>query len=335
MKYKFVNRYILFPVFFALKIRHFLFDKGILKSRKFDIPIISIGNISVGGTGKTPHTEFLVRDLMPKHRVAVLSRGYGRKSKGFRIVASDDEVSQVGDEPLQMKRKFESIIVAVCEKRVEGVEALLALPENERPTIILLDDAFQHRWITPSTNIVLIDSEKPLERDYLLPFGRLRDLPEQIRRADVVVVTKCPEGITEEYRYEWEKRFKAEQKLLFSTIIYKDPVNIFEGADRRYIYSKFAILISAIANPKPLACNLSTKYKILAKLQFRDHHNFTDGEISKINRWANQWPKAVIYTTEKDAQRLMKREELSETVKNRLFYIPIEVSLINNEDSVA
>ena len=336
MKYTFVNKYLLFPIYFTLKIRHFLFDKGILKTKNFDIPIISIGNITIGGTGKTPHTEFLIKELMPKHKIAVLSRGYGRKSKGFRIVNTGDDVSDVGDEPLQMKRKFENITVAVCEKRVEGVEALLALPQEELPTAILLDDAFQHRWICPSTNIVLVDSERPLEKEYLFPFGKLRDLPGQIKRADIIIVTKCPEEVSDEDKFEWEKRLKIspEQKLLFSTITYGEPKNIFEGADRRYIYSKFAILITAIANPKPLVYNLSNTYKILDKLQFRDHHSFTSHEISIINRWAKKWPKAVIYTTEKDAQRLLTKDKLSKNVRERLFYIPIEVSFINqNGDS--
>jgi tetraacyldisaccharide 4'-kinase len=327
---------LLFPLFFALKIRHILFDNGFFKSRKFEIPIISIGNISVGGTGKTPHTEFLIKELMPTHRVAVLSRGYGRKSKGFRIVEISDKVSEVGDEPLQMKKKFNNVTIAVCEKRVKGVEALLALPEEQRPTVILLDDAFQHRWITPSTNIVLIDYNRTLDQEYLFPVGILRDLPEQIRRADIVIVTKCPGEISLEDKFEWEKKLMlaSNQKLLFSTINYGEPRDIFEGADRRYIYSKFAILITAIANPKPLVYHLLNSYKILGRLQFRDHHNFTSSEISNINRWSKKWPKAVIYTTEKDAQRLLGKTKISDDVKERLFYIPIEVSILNQtEDS--
>jgi len=336
MTYTFVNKCLLFPLYYALKIRHFLFDKGILKSKKFDIPIISIGNISVGGTGKTPHTEFLIKEFMPKYKVAVLSRGYGRKTRGFRIVNINDKVSDVGDEPLQMKKKFENVIVAVCEKRVKGVEALLALPQEERPTIVLLDDAFQHRWITPTTNIVLVDSGRPLEEEYLFPVGKLRDLPEQIQRADIIIVTKCPEEISLEDKFKWEKKLRIgpKQKLLFSTIFYDEPNNIFDEGDRRYIYSKFAILITAIANPIPLIYHLLNNYKILGRLQFRDHHNFTSSDVSKINRWAKKWPKAVIYTTEKDAQRLMTKNKLSENVKQRIFYIPIDVSIINqNENS--
>ncbi len=335
MKYTFVNKLLLFPIYFTLRLRHYLFDKGIFKSRKFDVPIISIGNISVGGTGKTPHTEFLIRELLPKYKVAVLSRGYGRKTRGFRIVETENKVSEVGDEPLQMKKKFSDIIVAVCEKRVKGVEALLALPEEQRPTVILLDDGFQHRWISPSTNIVLIDYSLPLEKEYLFPVGRLRDLPEQIQRADIIIVTKCPDEISLEARFEWEKRLRlsSKQRLLFSSISYGEPESIFQGADRRYIYSRFAILITAIANPRPLIYHLLSDYKIIAKMAFRDHHNFTSSEVTRINKLARKWPKAVIYTTEKDAQRLMAKNKLSENVKSRIFYIPIKISIINKPES--
>lgn len=334
MIYNFVNKILLFPLYYTLKIRHFLFDKEILKSKKYDIPIISIGNISMGGTGKTPHTEFLMRELMPRHKVAVLSRGYGRKTRGFRIVNNTDKVLEVGDEPLQMKKKYESVIVAVCEKRTKGVEALLALPETERPTVILLDDAFQHRWITPTTNIVLIDYNGTKGKEFLFPVGNLRDLPEQIKRADIIIVTKCPKEISLEDRFNWEKSLRTGtwQKLLFSTISYGEPKEIFEGADKRYIYSKYAILITGIANPKPLIYNLLDSYKILGRLEFRDHHNFTRFEVTKINRWAKKWPKAVIYTTEKDAQRLLSKTKLTDNVKQRLFYIPIDASIVYQKD---
>lgn len=335
MRYTFVNKLLLFPLYFTLKFRHYLFDKGIFKSRKFDVPIISIGNISIGGTGKTPHTEFLIRELLPKYKVAVLSRGYGRKTRGFRLVDTGNKVTEVGDEPLQMKKKFPYIIVAVCEKRVKGVEALLALPEDQRPTVILLDDGFQHRWITPSINIVLVDFNLPLEKEYLFPVGKLRDLPEQIQRADIIIVTKCPDEISLEARFEWERRLRLSprQRMLFSNISYGEPESIFSGADRRYIYSRFAILITAIANPRPLIYHLLSDYKIIAKMEFRDHHNFTTSEVSRINKLAKKWPKAVIYTTEKDAQRLMAKNKLSENVKSRIFYIPIEVSLIDTPES--
>jgi tetraacyldisaccharide 4'-kinase len=337
MKQFFINNILLLPYLIVLKIRHYLYDNGILKSRKFDIPIISIGNISIGGTGKTPHTEYFIKELMPRYKVAVLSRGYGRKSRGFKIVNVDSTVKEVGDEPLQMKRKFVDVVVAVCEKRVKGVETLLALPEDQRPTVILLDDAFQHRRITPSLNILLTDYNHMLDKEIFFPFGKLRDLPEQKKRADIVIITKCPEEITPEDRFAREHRLKlsSDQKLAFSTIKYGEPKNVFEEADRRYIYSKYAILITAVANPVPMQYQLMSDYKIVAKMNFRDHHNFTKHEVYRMNRKLAKWPKAVVFTTEKDAQRIMENTKFSDPVRKRLFFIPIEVEFIDGNVSIS
>ncbi len=336
MKRFLINYVLLFPYFIVLKIRHYLYDSGFLKSKKFDLPVISIGNIEIGGTGKTPHTEYLIKKLMPTERVAVLSRGYGRKSKGFHFVRIDSTVKEVGDEPLQMKRKFVDVIVAVCEKRVKGVEIMLSLPQESRPTVILLDDAFQHRKITPSTNILLVDYNHMLEKQILFPFGRLRDLPEQKKRADIVVVTKCPAEISPEERFVREQHLKLSnnQKLAFSTINYGEPKALFEGADRRYVYSKYAILITAVANPKPFQYQLLSDYKIVERLNFRDHHNFTKREVKKINKKAAKWPKAVLFTTEKDAQRMMENNNFSASVRERIFYIPIEVEFVSENLNV-
>ncbi|HBZ35389.1 MAG TPA: tetraacyldisaccharide 4'-kinase [Rikenellaceae bacterium] len=336
MKRFLINYVLLFPYFIVLKIRHYLYDSGFLKSKKFDLPVISIGNIEIGGTGKTPHTEYLIKKLMPTERVAVLSRGYGRKSKGFHFVRIDSTVKEVGDEPLQMKRKFVDVIVAVCEKRVKGVEIMLSLPPESRPTVIILDDAFQHRKISPSTNILLVDYNHMLEEQILFPFGRLRDLPEQKKRADIVIVTKCPAEISPEERFVREQHLKLSnnQKLAFSTINYGEPKALFEGADRRYIYSKYAILITAVANPKPLQYQLVSDYKLVERLNFRDHHNFTKRDVEKINKKAAKWPKAVLFTTEKDAQRMMENNNFSALVRERIFYIPIEVEFVSENLNV-
>ena len=183
----------------VISVRHLLFDCGLLKSEEFKTPIICVGNITVGGTGKTPHTEMLIRMLESRYRIAVLSRGYKRKTKGFRIAAPGDTYAQIGDEPLQIKQKFPNITVAVCEDRCTGIDNLLALPEPSagkespfRPQVIILDDAFQHRRVKPSHSIVLVNWHRPIFNDNLLPLGQLRDLPEQIRRAQTVIVTKSP-----------------------------------------------------------------------------------------------------------------------------------------------
>lgn len=337
MRYDIVNKFLLFPYYFALKVRHYLYDHSLIKTKRYSIPIISIGNITVGGTGKTPHTEFLIRELVSKEKIAVLSRGYRRKSRGFRMVSVDDEASICGDEPLQIKRKFPLVLVAVDEKRSRGIEKLMSLPEEERPTVILLDDAFQHRAVTPSTNIVLVDFNNPIDTDYLIPAGRLRDLPDQLRRADIVVITKCPPELDPGERYLWERRLKLSpnQKIVFTSIKYSDPVAIFEEADNRYIYSKFLILLTSVANPKPLRYHLINSYKIESSLDFEDHHNFTKRDVKKINRWAKNNPKSLIVTTEKDAQRLRSLKALSPDVRVRLFYLPIEVTIVNENAEIS
>ncbi|MBP9019529.1 MAG: tetraacyldisaccharide 4'-kinase, partial [Bacteroidales bacterium] len=222
------------------------------------------------------------------------------------------------------------------EKRVKGVEIMLSLPPELRPTLIILDDAFQHRKITPSTNILLVDYNHMLEEQILFPLGRLRDLPEQKKRADIVIVTKCPAEISPEERFVREQHLKLSnnQKLAFSTINYGEPKALFEGADRRYIYSKYAILITAVANPKPLQYQLVSDYKLVERLNFRDHHNFTKRDVEKINKKAAKWPKAVLFTTEKDAQRMMENNNFSALVRERIFYIPIEVEFVSENLNV-
>lgn len=333
MRSFFLNRVLLAPYLLTLKLRHFLYDRAIFASYSFDIPVIAVGNISAGGTGKTPHTEYLVRELMESERVAVLSRGYGRKSKGFRFVEVDDRGSIAGDEPLQIKRKFPQITVAVDGDRVRGINKLLSLPQEERPTIILLDDGFQHRRVTPKSNILLIEYSNPPFMDNLLPFGTLRDLPSQMERAEIVVITKAPPGVSREERFLWRDKLalKESQKLLFTTIKYGEAEAIFEEGDRRYLYSPFAILLTAIANPLQLEHKLSSKYKLVSKLTFRDHKNFTKRDIKRLTRRAKLNMKAAIITTEKDAQRL-REQQLSPLLKSRLFYFPIEVEELGEEE---
>ena len=329
----FINKVLLLPYYLILKFRHYLYDTGFFKSYKFDIPIIIVGNISAGGTGKTPHTEFIVRHFLSKGRVAVLSRGYGRKSKGFRYVTMDDTALMSGDEPLQIKHKFPEAIVAVDANRVRGIKTLMALPIEERPLVIVMDDAFQHRRVIPSLNIVLIDYSRPMGSDNLLPIGSLRDLPEQIVRANIVIVTKCPLEISQEEQFDWENSLKlnSNQKLFFSAMKYSDAEAIFPEGDKRYIYSNFAQIVTAIANPKSLEYELLSRYKIIKKLRYRDHKNFSKRDASLLNRMALKSPKAVIFTTEKDAQRIVSLKTLSNQLKLRLFYLPIEVTILNDK----
>lgn len=333
MKTGTTDKILLFPYYLALKIRHFLYDNSILKSKEYPIPMICVGNITAGGTGKTPYVEYLVKIYSQKERVAVLSRGYGRKTRGWREVSVTDTPFQSGDEPLQIKRKYPDVIVCVDGNRRRGIEHLLTLSEERRPTLIILDDAFQHRRVKPSRNIVLIDSSRPLDEDHLIPLGRLRDLPEQIKRADEVVITKCPPEMDVADMFLWEQRLNLPYgiKISFTTLKYAEALPVFPEADKRYIYSKYAILLTGIANPNHLRYHLLSCYKINSVLEFRDHHNFSERDAGKIARWASKEKKSLIITTEKDAQRLFHLTTLSQEVKARLFYLPVETLPLNRE----
>lgn len=347
------SKTLLFPYWLILKTRHFLYDKNIKKSESYPIPIVCVGNITVGGTGKTPHTEMLIRLLGDRYNIAVLSRGYKRKSKGFRIAEVTDTYKDVGDEPLQIKQKFSDVTVAVCKSRREGIGKLLALPEAEcggyvagtKPDMIILDDGFQHRKVRPSHSIVLVNYNRPIFGDNLLPIGSLRDLPEQIKRADSVIISKSPvavysDGIMDQERTGdavaleeklWREKLNlgVRQKLYFSIIKYGTPQPVFhDKADSRYIYSKNAIFFTGIANDAEFKNNLVGSYKVLDSIKFADHKNFSKSDIRHINSWAKKHPTAAVFTTEKDSKRLLELKGLDPGVVSRLFYIPIEVEIV-------
>ncbi len=344
------SKIFLFPYWLALKIRHFLYDKNIKKGSSCSVPVVCVGNITVGGTGKTPHTEMIIRLLGEKFKIAVLSRGYKRQSKGFRIAQVTDTYKEVGDEPLQIKQKFPNITVAVCKNRREGLEKLLALPQGAagqgacRPELIILDDGFQHRKVKPAHNVVLVNYNRPIVGDNLLPIGLLRDLPEQIRRADSVIISKSPiavytDGImdqsrtaevveAEERHWRGQMKLSAQQRLYFSEIRYGSPLAVFYGeGDTRYIYSKTAIFFTGIANDTEFRNNLVANYKVLDSLKFADHKNFSKADVRRINSWARKNPTAAIFTTEKDSKRLVSVKGLDKSVISRLFYVPIEVAI--------
>lgn len=331
----FLSKTILSPYYLTLKLRNHLYDKGIFKSEHFDVPVICIGNITAGGTGKTPMAELVASILSQDMRVGILSRGYRRKSKGFRYVSADDTAQETGDEPLQMKRKFPQAVVAVCKERRKGIREILSLPEDVRPEVIILDDAFQHRRVTPSKSILLINYNRPTFKDELLPIGRLRDIPSQIRRADAVVVTKCPGYLEESDKEKFAKKLKIKkgQKIFFSTIGYEEPLAVFsQVGNNRYIYSKEVLLFTGIAHDKPLTIYLSDRYERIGHISFGDHHDFTKGDIRKITRFARQNPLSLLLTTEKDAQRLRHNRHIPDDVKERLFYLPITTLLLTTEE---
>ncbi|MBR5034145.1 MAG: tetraacyldisaccharide 4'-kinase [Bacteroidales bacterium] len=325
-----------FPYALGLWMRNKAYDKGWLKSVKFDnVSIISFGNITVGGTGKTPHVELFIRELLERaYRVAVISRGYGRKNpKTSRFVETDSRVEDVGDEPLQIKRKFPQVKVIVDRDRVRAVKMLMALPFGDVPEVILLDDGMQYRRLLPTRQICLINYNRPVFKDCLLPFGRLRDLPSQLKRADTVIITKCPP-----YLNEWEKqqaisvnRINPQQKVFFTTVQYFDPVAVFPEGNNRYIYSHEAILFTGIANSDQLRHHVSARYPRNFHIEFDDHHVFTDKDIKQIEKFADKHPQAILLTTEKDSQRLRRNPAVHERIKEKMFYIPIEIGLVEDE----
>ena len=331
-----IGNILAFPYAIALALRNHFYDKGWLKSTKFDnVSVISLGNVTVGGTGKTPHVELFIKELMDRAwRVAVISRGYGRKNpRTSRFVEVDSRVEDVGDEPLQIKRKFPQVKVVVDRDRVRAVKMLMALPFGDVPEVILLDDGMQYRKLIPSRQIALVNYNRPVGKDSLLPFGRLRDLPSQMKRADTVIITKCPPFMSaEEKRDAIEiNHIDPKQKVFFTTVQYFDPVAVFPQGNNRYMYSHEAILFTGIANSNQLRHHVSARYPRNFHIEFGDHHVFTDKDIKQIEKFADKRPQAIILTTEKDSQRIRRNPAVSERLKERIFYIPIEVSLVEDE----
>jgi tetraacyldisaccharide 4'-kinase len=311
---------------------------GILTSREFNIPIISVGNITVGGTGKTPHTEYLVKLLSRSFNVATLSRGYKRKTRGFYLSDNSSTVFQLGDEPLQIKKKFPEISVAVDEKRVRGIEHLLALENKEKPDVIILDDAFQHRYVKPGSNILLIDYNRIITRDRMLPAGRLREPASNRFRANIIIVTKCPVKLSpiEERIIGKELNIRPYQTLFFTTLSYGEFIPVFPedaNPDIQKSNKSFSILlVTGIANPEPLKDYLFHKSIAMEELNFPDHYNFTPKDIEniadKINKITGN--NKIILTTEKDMVRLRSLDNIPQNIKELLYYIPLEIQFMDN-----
>ena len=319
-----------------LAIRHFFYDKGWKKSHEASVPTICIGNITVGGTGKTPHTEMVLRRLLQSDdwaysNLAVLSRGYKRKSKGFQLVPRDGTALLYGDEPLQIAKKFPAVTVAVDKNRVRGCEQL------KDAHLIVLDDAFQYRKLRASLNIVLVDYNRPVHKDSLLPWGRLRDLKSRMKAADIVIVTKCPAYLDDWERSQWGKylRLTPEQKLFFTTFTYGAMEPVFPEGDARYTYSKRLVLFTGIANDAPLRSYLSDNYKIVRRIGFPDHHKYTRADVGTLSSAVKEFPTACLVTTEKDAQRIVDAKKVPEELRLRMFQIPVEATFLTPEEDAA
>lgn len=310
-------------------IRNLFYDLGLMRTTSFDLPIINVGNLSVGGTGKSPHVMYLIELLKDQQMTCTLSRGYGRKTKGFRIANYDSKVYDIGDEPMQFFRRFKNkILISVCESRVLGVQNLL---KHYYPQVIILDDAFQHRKIKAGFNILLTDYNNPYFQDYLLPGGDLRESRAGAKRADVIIVTKCPEYIPDEKQKAIRSKVNlhAKQQLFFSKIVY-DEVLIGENHNitQSEWKNKNVILVTGIANPNSLLAFAQENFKHVEHLKYPDHHNFKDVEIDYIRkRFEETEGDKIIVTTEKDYMRLFEERSLN----NELYYLPIRIELDEKE----
>lgn len=333
---------------FGVGFRNMLFEMGILKSRSYTVPVISVGNITVGGTGKTPHVEYLIRLLKDKVNVAVLSRGYKRKSHGFVLADAETPMKMIGDEPYQMKQKFPDITVAVDSKRTRGIDHLIGGEAGKDIDVVLLDDAFQHRYVKPGINILLVDYHRLIIYDELLPAGRLREPVKSKDRADIVIITKCPWNLKPmEFRVITKAmKLYPYQQLFFSTHEYDVPIAVFPeeqgklGASETLdslasLKDKNVLLLTGIGSPEQMKHDMEQMTDHVTPLTFSDHHDFKQKDIVAINEAFAALPEPkVIITTEKDATRLAVLEELSSEVKQHLYKLPIYIQIMQDQEEL-
>ncbi|TFF35026.1 tetraacyldisaccharide 4'-kinase [Mucilaginibacter psychrotolerans] len=321
-----------FSLIYALVVllRNWFYDAGLFKSLEFDMPVISVGNLDVGGAGKSPMTEYLIRLLKNEHQLATLSRGYGRKTKGFLTAAASATATDIGDEPAQFSHKFPEVTVAVCEDRVAGIEQL-----KTSHNLIILDDAYQHRAVKPGLSILLFDYNKLYDTRFVLPAGNLREPFSGKWRADIMVITKCPPALTEEEMTRCYYRVNPQsfQPLFFSTINYL-PLQDMQQRQLGYKIEAdtTVFLLTGIANPKPLVTHLKMATQHIIHHNYPDHHPFTLKNIAKLAAEfaACKAQKKVIITTEKDAQRLGVHDLLPEVSRLFILVIPIGISFLGD-----
>lgn len=323
-------------------LRNAAFDVGLLPQEEFDVPVVSVGNITVGGTGKTPHVEYIIEALYRRYHIAVLSRGYKRKTKGFILASNNMTPRDIGDEPYQIFSKFSGLItLAVCESRRKGIRELLRIDPDIN--LILLDDGFQHRYVKPKVNIVLVDYNHPPYEDKLMPLGTLREPARNVLRGDIVVVTKCPSDITAMDIRMVKKNLALfpYQGLFFSNIRYADPIPVFpvqspQITSLQWLREDDAVLcLTGIATPKPLVRYLRQFAARVKVMHFDDHHFFTRRDFSDIFKVYNQLEgkRKFIITTEKDAVRIMNNPYFPPTRRHCIFYIPMRVGFLEMEGS--
>lgn len=313
----------------AITFRHRLFDWGLLPTERFDIPIICIGNITVGGTGKTPMAEMVVGHLSQSFKVALISRGYGRHTKGYIEVQPDVHYIEVGDEPKMIKMKFPDVPVVVCEDRVAGIKRLRE--EHPEVEVVVMDDGFQHRYVEAQINIIMVDYTRPVYEDKFLPAGQLRDLPSQLYRAQYFIVTKCHDDLTPIERRLLKKDFirYPYQSLYMTGIESGAPCPIFpEDAPNSVEYGSDVVAMAGVGNPNPFLEGLRKHYKVVEELVYEDHYVYRRSDLQTMIKAAGE--RAAIITTEKDAVKLLNREKIPAELRSRLYYIPISITFIGS-----
>ncbi|WP_289053561.1 tetraacyldisaccharide 4'-kinase [Carboxylicivirga marina] len=313
---------------FITFLRNKCFDWGFLKAQSYTVPIISIGNITVGGTGKTPLTEYIIRILTHDYKLSLLSRGYKRKTKGALLANKSSTAETIGDEPFQMKSKFPELNVTVAEKRVEGMEMIL---KNTQTDVVLMDDAYQHRYVKPGFSLLVIDYDRPLWNDCPFPAGDLREHKSGQKRADIIVVNKCPESFSETDKAEWmhRLRLRAHQEVFFTSVDYDLPKPVMKHDKKSFPGGMPTIAIAGIAKPEGFFKHVSGKYKTEQQLTFPDHHHFTQKDMQDIVQKVADNDARAIITTEKDAVRF---ENLPEEIKALSWFIPIRLKVLFNEE---
>lgn len=312
--------------------RNKLYDKNILSSTSFNFPIICVGNLAVGGTGKTPMVEYLVRLLKDEYKVATMSRGYKRKTKGFAIANEGTTALDIGDEPMQFYKKFPDITVSVAEERLVSIPQLLHDKPDTR--VIILDDAFQHRQVKAGLNIILTEYRDLFTRDFILPAGNLRDLKSSYKRADIIIVTKCKSHLNEEEKEKMIAEIKplAHQKVFFTKIEYGSPYHLFNKKEKFLSPDTNILLVCGIANPKPIKEVLNTYAATYDMMRFRDHHIFSIDDLKEIKEQFEKLDTAnkIILTTEKDGVRLVKFE--NELKDLPVYVFPIKHKILFGEE---
>jgi len=329
-------RYLLYP--FALLygavvwLRNRLYDSGFYSSVEFSLPVICVGNLSVGGTGKTPHVEYIIRLLQYQYQLATMSRGYKRSTQGFVLADENSNALRIGDEPMQYHLAFPELAVCVAEERVTGIPLLL----QRRPDVdvVILDDAFQHRSVKAGMNILITDFSKPFYQDYILPYGRLREGRVAYHRAQIIIVSKCPTQLSQAEAAEMKQKINPlpEQQVYFSTISYKQSYELF-SRNLVDFSSKNVILVCCIARPEPLVAYVQSVAEEVHVLSYSDHHYFGSRDIEEIKQTFETWdvPNKIILTTEKDATRLMLHQDLLKSIVLPFVVLPIEINILFNK----